>query len=141
MPKIRNKKRNRIYYHSYNQLISKFNLDADKPSIDWEGTLKKHKKTEGYLRCHLYHKLKLKGINSIPEFTDRPNKSRYDLLIVHNEKPLCIVEVKKSRAAVDMEQLERYERNSFGIPVLSLAGYELFDEVYFNVLRFASLHK
>lgn len=84
-------------------------------------SLTDYKRTEAYLQHWLFHKLQLHKIDSIPEFREHPN--RYDLVVLKQGKPICIVEV-KSRWTKAEEQCERYENNSWRVPVFLLAGAE-----------------
>lgn len=90
-------------------------------------------KTEAYLQHTLFRVLRNKGIEVIPEVTDGHN--RYDLLILKDNKPICIVEIKSSRGGVDMDQLAAYERNSFGVPVYCMAGFDMFHITLDDILK------
>lgn len=77
---------------------------------------------EATLRCELYHRLKVLGIEMIPEYRDN-GLSRYDGVIVVDNKPKVIVEVKKDGARPTKSQIEKYSKNTFKIPVLYLLGW------------------
>lgn len=104
-----------------------------------QSNIYKYKKSEAYLGMMLFHKLLSLGVESIPEFLD--GRNRYDFIILSrgSVNPVCIVEVKKSRGRVDMAQIAKYERNSFNIPVLVLAGADDFEDTFNRILTLLGL--
>lgn len=137
--RIKRSARNRKRYvngMSYNAIVQNYNIyteDLRQITPERRTSFSEYKNTEAYLQHQLYHLLKLKNIECIPEFVDKGN--RYDLLILHAGVPVCVVEIKNSRTAVNMAQLAAYELNSFGVPVYCLAGREFFVHTYNKILE------
>lgn len=96
-------------------------------------SLTNYKHLEPYLHHRFFHELLLQGIESIPEFSDGQN--RYDLLVLKNNEPVCIVEVKSAPRFVSMDQARRYEQNLWGVPLVMLVGPVMFESAFRDVLR------
>lgn len=110
------------------------NFGTGSPGVSCVTSLQSYHGTEAYMKSELFHRLKLKGVIAIPEFIDKRN--RYDLLILDSSgRPALIVEIKSKRSAVDLEQIEEYERNTFKIPVLVLAHLEDFDYILNKIIK------
>lgn len=96
-------------------------------------TVRKGSRTvEAYLRCELFHRLKLLGIEMIPEYRDN-GLNRYDGLVVHKELPLAVIEIKRDRARIYPQQMKKYEANSFKVPVIYCLGWGQLDSTITRV--------
>ncbi len=131
-------KKHRNFYRQSQALTSNLtNVHWGKKKAGWNtpSSLTDYKNSEAYLQHWLFHKLQLEKIDSIPEFRELGN--RYDLVVLKQGRPICIVELKArwTEAECAEGQLKRYEKNSWKVPVFLLAGAEQGKFIFSQILK------
>jgi type I site-specific restriction-modification system R (restriction) subunit len=89
--------------------------------------------SESYIKCEFYHRLRLLGIEALPEYSH--NGYRYDFLVALDGVPLVVIEAKKAGGKITEKQLKTYEGNPFGVPVLPLIGWQDLEPAIAEVCR------
>lgn len=94
--------------------------------------------SEGLIQCELYHRCREEGIEAYPEYyckLDDGRGCRFDLVIIHDEEIIMIIEVKsrpKSYIPQKGKQYQKYKQT--GLPVIYCTNLDMIEHTM-NLIR------